>query len=410
MADGALISGQLVTQVTVDGINAVRPVVAVEHQIDGVWRVAGSGFSGSGGQVLIDIQALPESLIYALAVDDWGTAWSASKVVAVGDVIRPTSFVGLVYRVTQAGTLPAGEPTWWDESVPDPRQVGTAMLKVARYYRPLAHGPVPVSFVTLVGDLPAFQFGQPYSAGLSAVGLTAPLTWSITAGSLPVGLSMNSSTGLITGTFNTTPKGYTFTITAQDSQGLTASRSYTVGTRAVYTFDTDPAGKYSIRSGSPSVSWNSVSQSLVIVGTQDQPIVAWDATGNWTGAWAFEMDLTLSDDWFGRRHFGFFIDSGTSGLNGYRVAQLDTERRMTRFTGPTSFDGDAPLNDMVAGVVSPDVPFTMKLTRSVDGLFTLYFDGMPVGTSRRLDYSQFRPGFFAYGCTLRIAELRCWSL
>ena len=41
---------------------------------------------------------------------------------------------------------------------------------------------------------------QTYSAMLAATGGITPYTWSLTGGSLPVGLSLNSSTGAITGT------------------------------------------------------------------------------------------------------------------------------------------------------------------------------------------------------------------
>ena len=39
-----------------------------------------------------------------------------------------------------------------------------------------------------------------YSQNLAATGGTTPLTWSLTAGSLPTGLTLNASTGVISGT------------------------------------------------------------------------------------------------------------------------------------------------------------------------------------------------------------------
>ena len=65
-------------------------------------------------------------------------------------------------------------------------------------------------------SLPNGTQGASYSATLQASGGTAPITWSISSGSLPSWASLNASTGAITGTPNAT--GTTsFTVTATDS-------------------------------------------------------------------------------------------------------------------------------------------------------------------------------------------------
>lgn len=67
----------------------------------------------------------------------------------------------------------------------------------------------------------------PYSHTYSASGGTAPYTWSITAGALPTGLSLNAATGEVTG--NPSAAGsYSFTITAQDDNGVQGSLAETV--------------------------------------------------------------------------------------------------------------------------------------------------------------------------------------
>jgi uncharacterized protein YhjY with autotransporter beta-barrel domain len=76
-------------------------------------------------------------------------------------------------------------------------------------------------------SLPAATQGTPYSQGITASGGTGPYNYSITAGSLPAGLSFNTGTGAITGT----PTGSgpsTFTVQALDANGNTGSRSYTI--------------------------------------------------------------------------------------------------------------------------------------------------------------------------------------
>jgi hypothetical protein len=75
--------------------------------------------------------------------------------------------------------------------------------------------------------LPNAEIGVPYSQTLLGSGGTAPYSWSVTGGSLPTGLSLDGSTGVISGT----PTGVgspTFTITLTDAVGQTAAQGYTV--------------------------------------------------------------------------------------------------------------------------------------------------------------------------------------
>ena len=67
-----------------------------------------------------------------------------------------------------------------------------------------------------------------YSQTLASTGGTAPLTWSITAGALPTGLSLNPATGAITGTVGNTASSQTFTVTLTDNDGVTATKSLTI--------------------------------------------------------------------------------------------------------------------------------------------------------------------------------------
>jgi len=59
---------------------------------------------------------------------------------------------------------------------------------------------------------------------------TSPFTWSITSGSLPAGLSLNSGTGAITGT-PTTIVNATFTLQVTDAKSLTGTRSLSINIR-----------------------------------------------------------------------------------------------------------------------------------------------------------------------------------
>ena len=64
--------------------------------------------------------------------------------------------------------------------------------------------------------LPGGTVGVAYSQSLAATGGTTPYTWSIVGGTLPAGLALNASNGLISGT-PTTPGASSFTAQVVDS-------------------------------------------------------------------------------------------------------------------------------------------------------------------------------------------------
>ncbi|MFA7249106.1 MAG: Ig domain-containing protein [Dehalococcoidia bacterium] len=78
-------------------------------------------------------------------------------------------------------------------------------------------------------SLPAGQVGTAYSQTLAATGGTMPYTWSVIAGGLPVGLTLNTSTGVISGT-PTTIGTMSFTVQVADSaaHGDTQALSITI--------------------------------------------------------------------------------------------------------------------------------------------------------------------------------------
>jgi hypothetical protein len=76
-------------------------------------------------------------------------------------------------------------------------------------------------------NLPAGSVGVVYNQNLNASGGKTPYTWSISSGTLPAGLSLNASTGVISGTPTTNgTKSLTFKVT--DANGKTASKSISI--------------------------------------------------------------------------------------------------------------------------------------------------------------------------------------
>lgn len=84
-----------------------------------------------------------------------------------------------------------------------------------------ASGSAPPMVAT--STLPGATAGGAYRATLTSTGGIKPFTWTVTKGSLPAGLALNPSTGVITGT-PTTPGSRTFTVTVKDSKAKTGTR------------------------------------------------------------------------------------------------------------------------------------------------------------------------------------------
>ncbi|MBZ5540581.1 MAG: Ig-like domain repeat protein [Acidobacteriia bacterium] len=80
-----------------------------------------------------------------------------------------------------------------------------------------------------LGTLPNGIVGVPYQATLQATGGTAPYTWSIQLGSLPLGLALDSTTGAVSGT-PTSAGVATFTVQAVDASSppRSATRAVTL--------------------------------------------------------------------------------------------------------------------------------------------------------------------------------------
>lgn len=80
--------------------------------------------------------------------------------------------------------------------------------------------------------LPDALRDEPYEQRLRATGGARPLTWTVTAGDLPAGLSLDPATGTVSGT-PTAGGTATFTVTATADDGATASKELTLAVQHV---------------------------------------------------------------------------------------------------------------------------------------------------------------------------------
>lgn len=85
-----------------------------------------------------------------------------------------------------------------------------------------ANSPIPV-----MQDVIGGVTGVPYNENVDVVQGTEPYTYAIVSGALPTGLSLNTSTGVISGT-PTVVGSYTFEITVTDVNDLEGSFSFTI--------------------------------------------------------------------------------------------------------------------------------------------------------------------------------------
>ncbi len=137
--------------------------------------------------------------------------WSISA----GTLPAGLTLVASTGAITGTPTVPAGLNTFTvmatDSSVPT-AQTATKVLSIQ----------VIAALSITTTTLPAGTVNTPYSQTVLATGGTTPITWSITVGTLPAGLTLAPSTGVISGT-PTGPAGTaSFTVKATDSTTPTA--------------------------------------------------------------------------------------------------------------------------------------------------------------------------------------------
>jgi parallel beta-helix repeat protein len=118
------------------------------------------------------------------------------------------------YRVAlDQPTIDMGAP--FDDYLTEPHPRGTRVNMGA--YGNTVYAATSGPFSIADGTLSNSETGAYYSALLSSLGGSGPLTWTIFTGSIPTGLSLNASTGEITGTIQLGSAGlYNFTARAVD--------------------------------------------------------------------------------------------------------------------------------------------------------------------------------------------------
>ncbi|MFN2461946.1 MAG: beta strand repeat-containing protein, partial [Candidatus Velthaea sp.] len=98
------------------------------------------------------------------------------------------------------------------------------------------------TFAIATSSLPVPLINTAYTQTLQTANGTAPIAFTVSAGALPAGLSLNASTGAVTGT-PAAAGAYAFTVSATDAHGASAAQAYsgTIAAALAITTATLPA-------------------------------------------------------------------------------------------------------------------------------------------------------------------------
>lgn len=179
--------------------------------------LTGSTTGSAQGPPTYASTASGEYLTYTL-LDNGGTTGFAGPSGYNADAnnqLSANSSVNVYYK-SSTGTTETGTFT------PGSGSLGWNMVMVAFK---LAATSSPTIITTL---LPNAVENKAYSAQVQATGGTTPYTWSILSGSLPAWASLDSSTGIISGTAPSSAGSTTFTIEVTDNASSTATQSLTL--------------------------------------------------------------------------------------------------------------------------------------------------------------------------------------
>jgi len=178
-------------------------------------EVTDSDTPASTDQQALSITVAPEDLVITTtSLPDGQVGVAYSQTLAATGGVTPYSWAVV------SGSLPAGlslnSSTGEISGTPTTAETANFTVEVTDSDTPASTDQQALSITVAPEDLVITTTA--YSQTLAATGGVTPYSWSIISGALPAGLSLNSSTGEISGT-PTTAETANFTVEVTDSQG-----------------------------------------------------------------------------------------------------------------------------------------------------------------------------------------------
>lgn len=220
------------------GLDPVSPLDAVKSATGTnatAAPVAGTGFTGrlvtNAGWVLGEDKTVSVTSTYkATETSDVTVLNSTSKVTKYPSELifglgqRASNGDDWVMNMATFKLTPAPTPT--PTPVPTPTPTPTPSVTPTPTPVPTPT-PTPTALTVTTNSLPNGIVNVAYSVTLQASGGATPYTWSISGGTLPAGLTLTGSTGVIAGT-PTTQGTSNFTVKVTDKNGATATKALSI--------------------------------------------------------------------------------------------------------------------------------------------------------------------------------------
>lgn len=231
---------------------------------------------------------------------------SANPVAGVAVTFAVTAGGGAISPVTPVSTNASGVAalaSWTLGPTPGPNQVTATVTGLSGSPVVFTGTGVGALAITAASPLPSAEANASYSTAITVSGGTAPYTWSVSAGTLPAGLSLAAATGVISGKPATagTPPGFTIRVTDAVQTSVTKAFTITILPAVTITTTSLPGGTVGVAyaqtlaatGGQAPYAWS------VSTGALPAGLVLGSSTGAITGtpttAGSFNVTIGVSD-------------------------------------------------------------------------------------------------------------------